>query len=482
MSPQLLLGDLYSIYDQPIEHVSHLEVGVYLKNMQDARKAEHSEFWLRSLELDPHLKSFDWPNRDSEAEYISFKLQSSKRKQFATPDFQKLEAAKTRLLTKYVKFKLSYSDLSYETISNLVTKFINRNIKMDASPGIPYSMRFSTNQQFINDSKDVIVDLVYSRVCARLFNYSPDMTPFEMVSNNLCDPVKIFVKQEPHKKRKLDEGRVRLIMSVSLIDKLVEMVLVSDLKEKEIANWMKIPSKPGIGFNEEGVQVIYTSAMAMKRPVATDVSGFDWHVQQWMLDADADLNIRLCENSFVEWKTLMERTAVIEGNSLYCLSNSKLLELKVKGIQNSGKLKTSMSNSKIRCLLAEMVGSTNYHAMGDDDFEEWVEDAFNKYADLGMDLKNYDEVSDRFEFCSKLYTKDGAYPVDYAKTLMNYLHSKPQNWIEWQGYRVGFDNEMLNHPEYPRIAKLIQAVGFDKLGGEQKLLIELSEYEQYEQQ
>lgn len=473
-----MLGDLYSFYETPVEYKDHIEVGTYLKTLMGPKKAPYSEYWLKGLELDPHLNDFDWPNRDADAEFTSFILQSSKRKEFSSPANCELEKSKLNLLNKYVKFKLSYSSLSYDTIKKLVEKFLNRHVKMDASPGIPYSMRFATNKQFIESSKEVIVDLVYSRIQARLFNRPECMTPIQLVQENLCDPVKIFVKQEPHKRRKLEEGRVRLIMSVSIIDKLVEMVLVSDLKEKEIANWATIPSKPGIGFTEQGIKIIYQSAMAMKRPVATDVSGFDWHVQQWMLDADADINIRLCENSFNEWEVLMQRTATIEGKSLYCLSNSKLLELKVKGIQNSGKLKTSMSNSKIRCLLADLVGSTDYHAMGDDDFEEWVEGAFDKYADLGMDLKNYDEVTDKFEFCSKLYSKEGAYPVDYAKTLMKYLHSAPVNWIEWLGYRIGFDDEMSQHPEYPRIVKLIRAVGFDQLGGEQKLLIESSEDEQ----
>nr|WPR18362.1 MAG: protease polymerase P70 [Chemarfal virus 65] len=372
-----------------------------------------------------------------------------------------------KLLSKYKKFFLNYSDFDYETIDRLITSFVADGcIKMDASPGLPYSTTHATNRKFLDTSIHFIIHLVWSRIQLRL-KHRDVTSPIEMINLGLCDPVKLFVKEEPHKLRKIKEGRVRLIMSVSIIDKLIEMILIKSLKDLEIANWTSIPSKPGMGFTAEMVKTIYDRVHEMKRPISTDVEGWDWSVSQWLLDADADMIIRLCNNPFEDWVNLIKLTANIEGSSVYCLSDSRMFILTVRGNQNSGKLKTSMSNSRMRALAAIIAGCEDCICMGDDNVEEYVVGAIEKYQAMGIKVKIYEEINDQFEFCSKIFTNDSCYPVSYGKTLMKLLHQKPRSWEEYVGYMVGFEDEMRGHPQFTTIMDLINRTGFVQQGGEQ---------------
>jgi len=122
------------------------------------------------------------------------------------------------------------------------------------------------------------------------------MTPQQLVKMGWCDPVRLFVKQEPHKLIKVITKRFRLISSVSIVDQLVERVLFGVQNRKEIDSWQLIPSKPGIGLTDEMARSVYNNVkMASNRfkMYEADVSGWDWSVQLWELLADAEIRVRL---------------------------------------------------------------------------------------------------------------------------------------------------------------------------------------------
>lgn len=463
-------GVLYKFStEDPVHQNGMCYVGDYANKLRGADKTLHSVFWTKALAMDDSLQQYDWPDRGAVAEFGSFSLQAGKRKECNPPNSILLEESKQKLLCKYKNFSLNYTDFSYETVDKLVTSFVASGcIKMDASPGIPYSTYYTTNKMFLETSIHLVIILVWSRIQLRLKH--PDVTdPVQMIELGLCDPVKLFVKEEPHQLNKIREGRVRLIMSVSIVDKLIEMILIKPLKDLEIANWQFIPSKPGMGFTNEMVKTIYDRVHQMKRPVSTDVSGWDWSVAQWLLDADADMTIKLCNNPFEDWENLIRTTATIEGNSVYCLSDSRLFILTVRGNQNSGKLKTSMSNSRMRALVAIIAGCEDCICMGDDDVEEYIEGAVEKYAKMGIKVKIYEEINEEFEFCSKIFRSNSCFPVSYGKTLMKLLHQQPRSWEEYVGYMVGFEDEMRGHPRFAAIMDLIKRTGFVQQGGEQML-------------
>ena len=98
---------------------------------------------------------------------------------------------------------------------------------MDASPGVPWMKLASSNGVLMREYGGIVWKCVEQRLKALCTCVCDEMPAEELVKAGLCDPIRVFVKNEPHSSKKLEEGRVRLIMSVSIVDQLVERVLCS---------------------------------------------------------------------------------------------------------------------------------------------------------------------------------------------------------------------------------------------------------------
>lgn len=336
-------------------------------------------------------------------------------------------------------------------------------IKLDASPGVPYAFEGSTNFKVLEslgeDLEEIVLDRIEQRI--RLFEHLETLSRREMIDYGLMDFVRVFVKDEPHKISKLKQGRVRLIMSVSLVDKIIEMVTSRALHKLEIEHWWEIPSKPGIGFTPEMDKLVYNDVMKHENMCFADISGWDWSVKPWLVRTAAEGKIRLCENPSEVWKKLVRAEAIIETRSVYQFSDGVIVAPQFEGIVNSGKYKTSRDNSWMRVFLATLVGSNHTIAAGDDTVESFVEDAFDKYKALGWELKDYQRVNDGFEFCSRWYEEGNAYFLNVDKMLMNLLHTKPKDWFEFDMYMLQFASNLSKHPIYEEILELINRVGYD---------------------
>jgi hypothetical protein len=168
------------------------------------------------------------------------------------------------------------------------------------------------------------------------------MSRQQRIDFGLVDPVRVFVKNEPHSRSKLNEGRVRLIMSVSLIDKMIEMLISRHVCKLEILNWENIPSKPGIGFTHKNNMSVYRDVIDSGYDMSyADISGWDWGVKQWQILDEAESLIKLCLNPSEDWSKIMLSKAVLESESIYQFSDGLMVMPTFKGIVNSGKLRTS---------------------------------------------------------------------------------------------------------------------------------------------
>lgn len=297
-------------------------------------------------------------------------------------------------------------------------------------------------------------NLVVSAVVERLFLLAN--TPFEQVFNctpsdlvraGFCDPIRLFVKQEPHPVRKLKEGRYRLISSVSLIDQLVERMLFGPQNQLEISEWANIPSKPGMGLSlqEQGDTIMRDLKVKHSWcPAAeADISGFDWTVQDWELWADVEMRIALGGFPYLLAKAARNRFACFMS-SVFQLSNGELLEQLRPGIMKSGSYCTSSTNSRVRCLMAELIGSPWCIAMGDDSVEGFVEDARQKYEVLGHTCKDYvpcevDECGElvSVNFCSHKIQEGNTYLETWPKTLFRHLASGSADYADIQAELAG---------------------------------------------
>nr|BBH43043.1 RNA-dependent RNA polymerase [Carrot red leaf virus] len=423
------------------------DVGATPKYYHSKQKEESK--WGRKLteqhpELAEKTAGFGWPQFGAQAELKSLRLQASRwldRAQTAkTPSDAQREhvinrtvsafaAAQTQTPSFCTKDKLTWP----EFLENF--KLAINSLELDAGVGVPFvSYGLRTHRDWVENPKllPVLARMTFDRLQKiSEVNFS-DMTPEELVQNGLCDPIRLFVKGEPHKQSKLDEGRYRLIMSVSLLDQLVARVLFQSQNKLEIALWRAVPSKPGFGLSTDNQIENFVDCLAKqvgetpeevianwpKYLIPTDCSGFDWSVSDWLLEDDMEVRNRLTIDCTPLLKRLRAGWLKCISNSVLCLSDGTLLAQTVPGVQKSGSYNTSSSNSRIRVMAAYHCGASWAMAMGDDALES-IDTDLSVYKNLGFKV----EVSAQLEFCSHIFKERNlAIPVNINKMLYKLIH------------------------------------------------------------
>lgn len=335
---------------------------------------------------------------------------------------------------------------------------------MKSSPGYPYMRLGRTNGELLAVHSGLVSQLATARLTAMAttpLELLRSYTAAELVEFGFCDPVRVFVKNELHSESKVLEGRFRLIMSVSIVDQIVERVLNGRQNNLEIESWQTIFSKPGMGLDDDGLKSLEDQIARMANPLSSDISGFDWSVSQEWLDLDARCRAILTGDRL---EMHLKRSCCL-GYSLFVLSDGTLLAQEGwRGVQKSGSYNTSSTNSRIRAMLALLVGSWRGYqadviAMGDDAVEDSPDDDLaTSYLQLGFRLK---EQSRDIEFCAYGYDLHGGYrPVRWHKMLASMLWTKPRDELHKQELLVALAHELRHSPHRDRAMQAVAAVGW----------------------
>lgn len=414
----------------------------------------------------PELAEYGWPERGAKAERDSLFLQASRFRWTETP--AGIKEACDELAREYPSTRcypcLRGSQWDKEEVAEQIAQIAEQEINPAASPGVPLAVLGATNRTVLDSHMDLVVIAAMERLM-KLSEYElihSDLRPRDLVNLGFCDPVRLFVKQEPHPVKKLHQRRFRLISSVSLVDQLVERILFGPQNRSEIIHWSKIPSKPGMGLSVERQSALLWDDVSFKHsrcPAAeADISGFDWSVQWWELVADVAMRVRLT-NASERLKMAMASRFYCLGNSVFQLSNGELWEQQLPGLMKSGSYCTSSSNSRIRCLMAKLIGAEWCIAMGDDSVEAYVAGAKDKYSVLGHECKDYipceTDASGNlksFNFCSHYVSKNRYYLATWAKTLYRFLSSDHESFED-------IYNELHTNPNWARIHKYLRRIG-----------------------
>lgn len=298
-------------------------------------------------------------------------------------------------------------------------------VQASASPGLPYATVARSKGELLEMFGGEIRRLAVERL-EKLMTYSVaevmNLSVGEALHQGLLDPVRLFVKNEPHSEAKLAQGKYRLISSVSVVDELVERVLNGALNNAEILNCNHIWAKPGMGLHDEGLQALWES-LGGKLRASTDMSNWDWSVSGFELGVDALVrgeSMRAPE----PWRRALLNRARLLAISPFVTSGGRVYVPTIPGIQKSGSYNTSSTNSRIRILCALAIGAAECAAMGDDAVETPVVDAQRKYSALGHVCKAYDVYEKGFEFCSHRFEDWEGYPVHPGKTLYRLAHTR----------------------------------------------------------
>lgn len=296
----------------------------------------------------------------------------------------------------------------------------------ESSPGIPYKLFGSSNHQVLTDHGSFIARCVVERlqlISTTPFEELSSYSSFDLAAKGFCDPIRVFVKNEPHSLVKMKQGRFRIISSVSLVDNILQRCVFDIQDRTEISAWTTHPSQPGLGFTKS-MTTRFLSQLPRGVVAEADVSGWDWSVQGWELEAEAAMRSLLLENPTPLFVDILRKTMYILSKSLFSLSDGSLYAQSAPGIMKSGAKITSSSNSRIRVLAHHLLNPTNPWclAMGDDSLETPFPDACARYAALGHPTKMFTEKLDEFEFCGHFYdrVKSTCRPANVKKMMVRY--------------------------------------------------------------
>jgi hypothetical protein len=292
--------------------------------------------------------------------------------------------------------------------------------------------------------------------------------PVELIRLGLCDPMKLFIKEEPHKATKLKEKRFRLIFSVSLIDNLIARILCMPQNSAEIATWYKIPLKPGMGLGDDCLrilnQVVYENQDGGIDEA--DISGWDWSFQAFDFEMDYLRRIHLAVGELGSYKRILRAHFHCMARKVVVLSDGTMYAQNSPGIMPSGWYNTSSTNSAARAMNHYYVALANdiepwCITMGDDAVERHVPNASEWYLRLGKTCKMMRRANPyNFEFCSQHFNGMLATPTSVDKQLVNMLVKLPRTWHDYCSRFEQFKYEMRNHPELHDFIKLLEDAGW----------------------
>lgn len=242
-----------------------------------------------------------------------------------------------------------------------------------------------------------------------------------------ADNIQLFVKPEPHKVAKIQEGRLRLISGVSLVDSLVDKMIFGELFDGALRSVGKTPVMVGWNPLWGGHRLLLDQFP--DGAVSVDKSAWDWSVPGWLVDVWERFVLDMYDG-YPDWflqvismrfRMLFEK-AVFEAHGV-------MRRQKTKGIMKSGCFLTLLLNSlgqiALHLVVCKRMGlnpDLNMPlAYGDDTIQNANFD-LDAYADfmraMGFKLK-IQPVARHLEFVGFLMDEERVVPAYWRKHLFN---------------------------------------------------------------
>jgi len=414
-----------------------------------------------------NVEEFAWPRVDVAAERRSMLYHASLFHPGDYPrDVVSIETAVESIQSAYPHASVpdclagcqSRTESQLNAIRDIIRDTIRLRVNLKSGPGFPYSLWHASNQGFLDDSFDFIVEAALARLTALGSKDCTEYTPEQLFREGLVDVVKIFVKKEPHKIKKIKSWALRLISNVTLIDQIVDRVLYCWQNELEIVNWKTIPSKPGLGLDDAGIKAIYqmVQAAGLEHELCSiDVSGFDWSQRGYLFQFDAKLRCRLYDLGPKDWlaTAILNRHHCV-ANSVFVDSGGAVYAQAEPGIMLSGWYNTSSTNSHIAIFMAWASRSSWAMAMGDDVLSRWTPYLEKVYRLHGMKLKQcIPMTAECFEFCSTQFVSGVGIPLNVGKMVVKALSAAAENE---QTSIEALEYELRSHPRKDEILSAVR--------------------------
>lgn len=295
---------------------------------------------------------------------------------------------------------------------------LNR-LDMKSSPGYPYMRNYATNKELLGFD-----GFGFDRTKVLLL-----WVEVQKVLNCDFDTIlRLFLKEEPTKRHKIQEGRLRLISCFPTPVQIVWHMCFDYMNDLEIQHVKHIPSKQGMKFVNGEWKFYYDFWRLQGYDVGYDKEAWDWTCHSWIFIADLQFRYRMGRGKrMTEWFQLaswLYRQAYFDCKIV--LSNGKVYRQVIPGLQKSGSVNTISTNShgQIFCYrLAQMRAGLPLgvwpDVAGDDSLEVKSQTApIDVYKSLGVIIKS---ASEGLEFLGHDLRPNGPEPLYFFKHVVKAL-------------------------------------------------------------
>ncbi|APG75869.1 hypothetical protein 2 [Sanxia sobemo-like virus 2] len=170
------------------------------------------------------------------------------------------------------------------------------------------------------------------------------------------DPIYAFVKPEPHKREKLNSGRLRLISGISLIDSLIDRLLFMKWTLKTRQMLTKTPI--AVGWTPlDAVKFHHMMGGMHEQYLDVDKSAWDWSLKPWILDMVKRVLCGLVVAPTWWHQRVNKRFELLFGNPIWKFQDSSMIQQKQPGIMKSGCYMTIWINSIGQLILHQLAQS-----------------------------------------------------------------------------------------------------------------------------
>lgn len=426
------------------------ERAIYVKPNRPEQRA-----WAFDVsELERLASDYDWPSFGHVAEIQSLKYHLALRDGLDKTEMdpgvgptvirqtvEQCSAAATRVPIDFLEFSHYVRVLA--------------GVDWNSSPGFPYFYEHTNNKGFfgVKEGKP---------------NFDRVMYVWDLIQERLekrdSDPIRLFIKPEPHKKKKIADKRFRLISSVSIIDQLIDQMVFGFQNEQFLENNHYTPVRVGWGWMKGGWRSVPRAGM-----VACDKSGWDWTVTPWLLNAEFEVRRRLLLGGDIDkWVEVAQyRYHCLFISNEFVTSGGVVFSLKDPGVMKSGCVNTIVSNSIMQTILHHRVSvelgvrSYGLWAMGDDTLqpntpfmEEYCR-ALSKYCILKQVSSESEFAGMKWKgrFIEPLYTGKHAYNILRVKDKDIDVFSLSYNLLYWRSANKNLIRGLMPVPD----------IGFDAI-------------------
>jgi hypothetical protein len=363
------------------------------------------------------LANFAYPPRSEDDERVA--LHNALKRRLDTNGFMNKTAAQRAhgwMNNHYRPFTMPAS-LETQDQRREAIVFAMGQVKAESSPGVPFSKLGATNQDILENYAELLLS-----ACLHLLNGMLDenlkvMSLSELVASGYAQVYRVFIKNEPHPRRKLDSQRYRLIFSNSLVFQIVERVLMTKTTKLYGLEWAQGPSMIGIGFTDDMTKELESTVNDMFEEFGhvdeSDVSNWDLSLVELLEEARV-VCIRKSPPRYHQfWNNYFHLVTL----SVCCTSGGSAYHF--LGGWKSGQFLTGFLNSIMRnfctAYLAYAAGAVELRTLsvGDDNLFASQPAVVLDYASVGLLARaaaRRERGSDGswvVEFCSHRYTNSG---------------------------------------------------------------------------